>query len=574
MAKQDFETLFGSSISDSKIIMEKVKNMPNCFVGWVESYNADNNTVNIQPAIQQYVSNSDKNGQNYANLPLLANVWVVGDNTTGIQKGDKALCFVLDQKSNAFFKANYDATNSLSRQTFKPLTTARKSITDCVAIILGTSNALDLIQDIIKGTIEVGNAKNVTETINEVPISDIFESDGTTAKFATNAYNDEFGNNIFDTYVPRTFLQSLYFTRTGTLTATLEVTKPVDNANNYLQTTTTNTTLDFNSTQKLVISRTLASNIKVSPQNGVSISLSFACNRNAELEFGARVLVDGVAISSNQAYGLRSYNGNTSYTNVNEQTFVIVFDQIVGVQEFLAGQVVSIEIVTRQNSGQSLITRYFCGVSVSGVDRNCLASLELTNTSINTSQIEDEAVTLPKLSQDVQDVINGAVRFDEPQSLTTAQEAQVRENINVFPIGSIYISSTSTNPATLFGGGWTLLTDRFIIGAGNNYSLGSTGGVTSHSHEYQIGIPTYYGAFVGDGFESTSGEKTGGVYDYISGSWAGTSSVANYKQYYANNNITSSTKTVSCSTAYSKGNVQSTSNMPPYIALNIWRRDE
>lgn len=172
MAKQDFETLFGSSISDSKIIMEKVKNMPNCFVGWVESYNADNNTVNIQPAIQQYVSNSDKNGQNYANAPLLANVWVVGDNTEGIKKGDKALCFVLDQKSNAFFKATYDSTNSLARQTFKPLTNARKNITDCVAIILGDENLFQIIQDIIDGTIVVGNAKNITESINTSQIAD------------------------------------------------------------------------------------------------------------------------------------------------------------------------------------------------------------------------------------------------------------------------------------------------------------------------------------------------------------------------------------------------------------------
>ena len=157
MAKQDFETLFGSSISDSKIIMEKVKNMPNCFVGWVESYNADNNTVNIQPAIQQYVSNSDKNGQNYANAPLLANVWVVGDNTKEIKKGDKALCFVLDQKSNAFFKATYDSTNSLSRQTFKPLTNARKNITDCVAIILGNAS-----QGSINGAVRYDEAQSLT----------------------------------------------------------------------------------------------------------------------------------------------------------------------------------------------------------------------------------------------------------------------------------------------------------------------------------------------------------------------------------------------------------------------------
>lgn len=172
MAKQDFETLFGSSISDSKIIMEKVKNMPNCFVGWVESYNADNNTVNIQPAIQQYVSNSDKNGQNYANAPLLANVWVVGDNTTGIQKGDKALCFVLDQKSNAFFKATYDNTNSLARQTFKPLTNARKNITDCVAIILGNASQIE------DGEVTLSKlSQDVQDLINPYLIYDYSSSD-------------------------------------------------------------------------------------------------------------------------------------------------------------------------------------------------------------------------------------------------------------------------------------------------------------------------------------------------------------------------------------------------------------
>ena len=172
MAKQDFETLFGSSISDSKIIMEKVKNMPNCFVGWVESYNADNNTVNIQPAIQQYVSNSDKNGQNYANAPLLANVWVVGDNTEEIKKGDKALCFVLDQKSNAFFKATYDSTNSLARQTFKPLTNARKNITDCVAIILGNTS------QIADGSVTLSKlSQDVQDLINPYLIYDYSSSD-------------------------------------------------------------------------------------------------------------------------------------------------------------------------------------------------------------------------------------------------------------------------------------------------------------------------------------------------------------------------------------------------------------
>lgn len=56
----------------------------------------------------------------------------------------------------------------------------------------------------------------------------------------------------------------------------------------------------------------------------------------------------------------------------------------------------------------------------------------------------------------------------------------------IYPIGSIYISVNSTSPATLFGGTWVQLKDRFLIGCGGSYSAGSTGGTSTiniaHSH--------------------------------------------------------------------------------------------
>lgn len=61
-----------------------------------------------------------------------------------------------------------------------------------------------------------------------------------------------------------------------------------------------------------------------------------------------------------------------------------------------------------------------------------------------------------------------------------------------YPVGAYYISSSSTSPATLFGGTWTQITNRFILAAGSSYSVGSTGGsatktlttdnLPSHSH--------------------------------------------------------------------------------------------
>ena len=51
-----------------------------------------------------------------------------------------------------------------------------------------------------------------------------------------------------------------------------------------------------------------------------------------------------------------------------------------------------------------------------------------------------------------------------------------------YPVGSVYISFVNTNPSTYFGGTWEQIKDRFLIGAGNKYSPGSTGGSETHSH--------------------------------------------------------------------------------------------
>ena len=51
----------------------------------------------------------------------------------------------------------------------------------------------------------------------------------------------------------------------------------------------------------------------------------------------------------------------------------------------------------------------------------------------------------------------------------------------IHPVGSIYISENSTSPATLFGGTWERVKDRFLLAAGDTYSAGSTGGSATHT---------------------------------------------------------------------------------------------
>lgn len=80
----------------------------------------------------------------------------------------------------------------------------------------------------------------------------------------------------------------------------------------------------------------------------------------------------------------------------------------------------------------------------------------------------------------------------------------------IYPVGSIYMSTNSTSPATLFGfGTWTRIEGKFLLGAtdsatgsGASYVAGATGGVASvtltaaqsgipaHSHENTIKATT------------------------------------------------------------------------------------
>lgn len=58
--------------------------------------------------------------------------------------------------------------------------------------------------------------------------------------------------------------------------------------------------------------------------------------------------------------------------------------------------------------------------------------------------------------------------------------------LDIYPVGSIYMSVNNTDPGTLFGGTWTQIQDSFILAAGSTYAGGSTGGAATinlaHSH--------------------------------------------------------------------------------------------
>lgn len=150
--------------------------------------------------------------------------------------------------------------------------------------------------------------------------------------------------------------------------------------------------------------------------------------------------------------------------------------------------------------------------------------------------------------------------------------------LSLYPVGSIYMSVNSTNPGTLFGGTWEQIKDRFLLACGNSYSNGSTGGsasLQSHTH----GIPALSGTAAGSTHTHIVTTKTT---SYGSGtqsswrclSWPGTN--ADYTQTVKTNNGSADgdhthSVTTNAATSDSSGSGNS-GNMPPYLAVYVWKR--
>ena len=68
---------------------------------------------------------------------------------------------------------------------------------------------------------------------------------------------------------------------------------------------------------------------------------------------------------------------------------------------------------------------------------------------------------------------------DVGNAIRQLQEAS--DILRAYPVGSIYLSVSETSPASMFGGTWERIEDRFLLAAGSTYTAGDTGGEATHT---------------------------------------------------------------------------------------------
>ena len=117
-----------------------------------------------------------------------------------------------------------------------------------------------------------------------------------------------------------------------------------------------------------------------------------------------------------------------------------------------------------------------------------------------------------------------------------------------YPVGSIYMSVNNINPSNFFGGTWEQIKDKFLLACGSTYQNGATGGEATHkltvneipAHNHRLGL-------------AKGGSQSGWGLDYTANS-------PNYR-YYSGTDFNENT-----------GGGQAHNNMPPYLAVYVWKR--
>lgn len=126
----------------------------------------------------------------------------------------------------------------------------------------------------------------------------------------------------------------------------------------------------------------------------------------------------------------------------------------------------------------------------------------------------------------------------------------------IYPVGSIYMSVNGKNPAIVFGGTWEQIKDRFLLSCGDRYFNGTMGG--EENHQLTVDEMPSHNHSVTTNANFTIGNNQGMGISGIPADTAGWGSYKNAHWYAIGIDY--------------KGGNQPHNNMPPYLAVYVWKR--
>lgn len=216
--------------------------------------------------------------------------------------------------------------------------------------------------------------------------------------------------------------------------------------------------------------------------------------------------------------------------------------------------------------------------------------------------------------------LNGESDGSVKQMISEALEAYRSVVLDAaHPIGSLWISTTDADPADLFGGTWEPIEGRFLLSASEEHPAGTEGGAATHKHGTQPHVLTdaelpahdhgekkIVGAFGMSLTQIPVKTKNDGVTDMIvipemvdSETGASVSSICTgahmvdgngdgaKRLYHGHTGLTTAVysgvdgvlidaththESVGSDAAHTHGDTLEASTLPPFLAVNVWKR--
>lgn len=129
----------------------------------------------------------------------------------------------------------------------------------------------------------------------------------------------------------------------------------------------------------------------------------------------------------------------------------------------------------------------------------------------------------------------------------------------IYPIGSIYLTTSNLNPSNYMDGEWEQIKDKFLLASGDTYTNGATGGEATHRLTTDE-MPSHT--------HTQNQHRHTETGNYSSGS-SGSSSGYTYS---SNRSTTTHYTSYATPTINNTGGGQAHNNMPPYLAVYVWKR--
>lgn len=407
------------------------------------------------------------------------------------------------------------------------------------------------------GFVKIGDGVNTWNFLSYIKDSKLdtkLDKNGTAQK----AIKDELNNKIDETYIKKISVDgsTLTFTKGNNISNSITL----QNGSYSLATQTNNGLMSKEDKIKL---------------DNVNLNSEENQNTFSNISVGATIIsadqkTDTLTLKSGQNINLSANNSDDSITIAFTGTVENATNAIKSKQDYLGQNIHETYIKNIQGNNNKLtIVKGNNASSIINID-NVPNAIKATQDSrgqkIDTTYIKNISVS-----------DNTLTIYKGDGSATNLDIISFNQ---IYPVGAIYMSTVSTNPATLFKiGNWEALpAGRVLLAQGTstwgvNYSAGSTGGEDKHTLTINESAPhNHTGSATTSGsththaltMQASHGKSgNGGVPRFSDGDvWSG----------YKTQNLSAAGEHSHAITINNSGGGQAHNNMQPYLSVYMWKR--